>query len=604
MSLAVKKHVLAHAQPIPELSDRARWQRVMLIAWSRWCIGVACCSGNPDGHVSGSPHVADQNVADQNVPFRFSVGGHCRLINGDADGCQCAVPLGIRFRAQPTDASRFHASFLIAFGRQWAMPLKGLFAKMHGMIDLRNAEKPLHLHLITGKLARHALEENVSALASQYGFSYSIEVMPITVAALMTAKWLAGKIRPPEQTTHIVLPGFCPDLNGVLADALQLPIVVGPRDCRDLVQLFGAVTEPAALDQHSVKIIAEINHVPRHPLAEIVQIAKRLVADGADMIDLGCQPGERFEQIGDFVSELTHLGIAVSVDSFDPWEVEQACQRGAQLVLSVNSSNWQHAADWGQEVVVIPDSPEDLESLDRTIESLAAKNVPMRLDPILEPIGFGFSRSLVRYADVRARYPELPMMMGIGNVTELSDVDSAGVNLLLMGICQELKIDSVLTTQVINWARSSVRECDIARRLVHHAVRRGVPPKNLSDQLVMLRDRRVRSFSNEALGALAAEIKDNNYRLFAHDETLHVVSRELHLSDKDPFRLFDDLMQREIADNVDPGHAFYLGYELAKAKIALVLGKQYNQDRELDWGLLTQTEDMYRIKRSNRHRSK
>lgn len=497
-----------------------------------------------------------------------------------------------------------NTGFRCVWGDDGQCPLKGLFAKMDGMIDLRNAEKPLHLHLITGKLARHALEENVSALASKYGFSYSIQVMPITVAALMTAKWLAGKVQPPEQTTHIVLPGFCPDLNGLLADALELPIIVGPRDCRDLVQLFGAATKPAALDQHSIKIIAEINHVPRHSLAEFVRVAKRLVADGADMIDLGCQPGERFEQVGQFVSELTQSGIAVSVDSFDPWEVEQACQHGAQLVLSVNSSNWQHAAGWGQEVVVIPDSPEDLDSLDRTIESLAAKNVPMRLDPILEPIGFGFSRSLVRYANVRARYPELPMMMGIGNVTELSDVDSAGVNLLLMGICQELRIDSVLTTQVINWARSSVRECDHARRLVQHAVSRGVPPKNLSDQLVMLRDRRVTHYSVEALDALAAEIKDNNYRLFAGEDTLHLVSRELHLSDEDPFRLFDELMQQEIADNVDPGHAFYLGYELAKAKIALLLGKQYNQDRELDWGLLTQSEDMHRIKRVNRHRSK
>ncbi len=62
------------------------------------------------------------------------------------------------------------------------------------------------------------------------------------------------------------------------------------------------------------------------------------------------------------------------------------------------------------------------------------------------------------------------MMMGIGNVTELTEVDSAGVNMILAAICEELGIQSVLTTQVINWCRSAVAEFDMARRLVRHAV--------------------------------------------------------------------------------------------------------------------------------------
>ena len=86
------------------------------------------------------------------------------------------------------------------------------------------------------------------------------------------------------------------------------------------------------------------------------------------------------------------------------------------------------------------------------------------------------------------------MMMGIGNLTELTDVDSAGVNTLLVGFCQELAIRSVLTTAVINWARSSVREIDLARRLMHHAVVRRTLPKHLEPRLVMLRDPKVEPF--------------------------------------------------------------------------------------------------------------
>jgi dihydropteroate synthase len=194
--------------------------------------------------------------------------------------------------------------------------------------------------------------------------------------------------------------------------------------------------------------------------------------------------------------------------------------------------------------------------------------------------------------------------MGIGNLTELTDVDSAGVNMILLSICQELGIRSVLTTQVINWSRSSVKECDLARRLTYYSVQHGVPPKRLSDQLVLLRDAKLRPYPTAAIETLAKTLKDNNYRIFAQDDQLHLLAAGIHLQDEDPFQLFDHLMQEEASSNVDPGHAFYLGYEMAKATIAMQLGKQYEQDQALDWGYLTKEEDHHRIKRTSRHRNK
>ncbi|MEL6110051.1 MAG: dihydropteroate synthase, partial [Planctomycetota bacterium] len=360
--------------------------------------------------------------------------------------------------------------------------------------------------------------------------------------------------------------------------------------------------QPIDLTRYDIEIIAEINHAPRFDLQDLVQLARCLHRDGADRIDIGCDPARRFDSIAEVVQEVVALGVKVSVDTFDPWEAETAAAAGATLVLSVHSQNRQHAVDWGVEVVAIPDTPTDLRSLDETIEFLSRHGVPFRIDPILEPIGAGLAASFVRYSAVRERYPESEMMMGIGNLTELTDVDSAGVNMLLMGICQELGIRSVLTTEVINWARSSVRECDRARRLAYAAVSRSVPPKNMSGDLVMLRDRKLKRHAAATLEALASSIKDNNYRLFAQDEEIHLLSRALHLASRDPFELFDRLLREPIADNVDRGHAFYLGYEMAKASIALALGKQYEQDQALDWGMLTQTEDLHRIARTSRHR--
>src|SRR4029453_16584898 len=118
---------------------------------------------------------------------------------------------------------------------------------------------------------------------------------------------------------------------------------------------------------------------------------------------------------------------------------------GAELVLSVNATNRDGAADWGAEVVAVPDTPRELAGLEETMNVLDRRKVRSRIDPILEPIGFGFAESLGRYLEVRRRYPDAAMLMGVGNLTELTDVDSAGVNVLLAAFCQELGVRSVLT---------------------------------------------------------------------------------------------------------------------------------------------------------------
>src|SRR3954463_8102668 len=107
------------------------------------------------------------------------------------------------------------------------------------------------------------------------------------------------------------------------------------------------------------------------------------------------------------------------------------------------------------------------------------------------------------------------MMMGVGNLTELTGVDSAGVNVLLAGFCQECGIRSVLTTAVANWARSSVRELDLARRLVPHAVSRQPPPKSVNPGRHLLRDVKPQPFGEPVLREMAAKTRDRNFRIFA-----------------------------------------------------------------------------------------
>jgi dihydropteroate synthase-like protein len=445
-----------------------------------------------------------------------------------------------------------------------------------------------HYLFVTGKLAEPSLRRILNELAPRAGFDFSVAVLPITVVALATTSWVASHLRLERAVDRVILPGLClGDLKSV-QENLTAPVERGPKDLRDLPEYLGdKAAPPADYGAYDIEILAEINHAQRLPLADILSEAKCLHTEGADVIDVGCDPGEPWRGVGDAVRALRGEGLRVSVDTFSVGEAADAVRAGAELVLSVNHTNRAAAKDWGSEVVIVPDQPSTLDGLDETVNVLTKAGVPFRIDPVIEPIGFGFAQSLGRYLEVRRRYPEAAMLMGVGNLTELTDVDSAGINVMLAGVCAEIGVRSVLTTEVINWCRSAVRELDLARRLVYHAVKQRVLPKRLEPNLVMLRDPKLRAHGAEYLADLAARVTDRNFRLFAERGLLHVLNKDMRLQGTDPFRLFAEMQARGA---IDPAHAFYLGYEMAKAVTALTLGKNYVQDQALRWGFLTKEE--------------
>ena len=439
---------------------------------------------------------------------------------------------------------------------------------------------------VTGKLAEPALRRVLAE--TSLPFTADVAVMKITVAALMTTEWIVRHLEVPPGTDLVMIPGLCEGDVSPLAAKTGVRVEKGPKDLREIPQYFGRAQAAREYGAWDIEILAEINNAPRMTGEAVRAAAEYFRASGADIIDIGCTPGLTFPNLRDVVRDLVAARLRVSIDTFDAHEIREAVEAGAELVLSINSTNIEVArelAGSGARVVVVPDLGASLDTMDRSVERLEAWGVPYLLDPILEPIGFGFTASLERYAETRRRYPQAEMLMGIGNLTELTAADSTGVNAMLIAVCQELGIRSVLTTEVIPWARGSVREIDIARRLMHHAVAHNTIPKGVDDRLVTVKDPAVLTYSEGELRELQTRITDPNFRIFADAEAITVLNNERFVRGTNIQDIFNQLGVDEAT------HAFYLGKELARASLAMTLGKTYRQEGALSWGYLTPADD-------------
>jgi dihydropteroate synthase-like protein len=303
----------------------------------------------------------------------------------------------------------------------------------------------------------------------------------------------------------------------------------------------------------------------------------------------------------------------VSIDSTNPHEIMAAVEAGADLVISVDVGTLEDLEGLPRDVavVVIPTNvkrgyypstiDEKVASLERAVEfarSMGFKKVIA--DPILSPpLQPSIFESLVAYYVFAKRHPDVPLLMGVGNVTELMDVDSLGVNGLMAAIAAELDVSLLLTTEASNKTRGCVRELCVAARMAKLSKREKRPMKDLSLNLLSLKEKRDLTVPARTVEGCEV-VRASGTRVRAHDPAGYVkitIDRSRGVMVVSHFRagritcvveglraeeVCDELIARGLVSTLD--HATYVGRELYKAELALKLDKSYVQDEELDFG--------------------
>ncbi len=437
---------------------------------------------------------------------------------------------------------------------------------------------------ITGRLAEKQVRQVLEKM--QPDFEYKVYVMGVTVAALITSDMIIRRLPDTQGADRVVLPGRCRGDLEALQQHFGTPFERGPEEIKDLPQHFGMAAHHFDLSQYQTKIFAEITDAPGISVEAVLERAYYYKANGADVIDIGCLPGTPFPQLAECIRTLKQEGFTVSIDSLEDADLLAGGKAGADFMLSLTAKSLWIADEVATTPILIPETHGDLSSLDAAIATLQRKNRAFIVDPILDPIHFGFTDSIVRNHQFRRRYPEVEMMMGVGNLTELTHADTSGINAILLGICSELNINHILATEVSKHARRAIREADRARRIMYTAKQHNTLPKHIAPDLMTVHDTAPFLNSREEIESLAAEIKDPSYRIQVSSEGLHVFNRDgLHTA-LDPFALYPKLHVE-----TDGGHAFYLGVELARAEIAWQLGKRFTQDQPLSWGCAAQGDE-------------
>ena len=431
---------------------------------------------------------------------------------------------------------------------------------------------------LTGKLAESSLKKTLDSI-SDPGFQYETRVLGVSVAALMTTDLIARRLDAMEGFDRVILPGRCRGELDPLSEKFQLPFERGPEELKDLPQFFGGEKYQFDLSNHDMKIFAEIVDAPQSTVETVLDRARQYQRDGADVIDIGCLPNTPFPHLEETIRTLKQEGFQVSVDSLAEEDLLRGGRAGADYLFSLSEKSLWIADEVDSVPILIGDTPTDVDACARSVEVYAQQGKHFYADPILDPIHYGFVESINRYRELRRRFPDIDILMGIGNLTELTHSDTLGTNTLLLGMASELNISALLTTEVSKHCRSVVKELDLARRIMHAAREESMPPRHIDEGLMAIHDRHPFPYELDEVRMLAKEIKDRNFRIQVTSEGIHIYNRDGLRSATDPYDLFPQLDVEE-----DGSHAFYLGLELARAEIAWQLGKRYEQDELLSWG--------------------
>lgn len=328
-----------------------------------------------------------------------------------------------------------------------------------------------------------------------------------------------------------------------------------------------------------MKVLAEI--MDAHLREDIHRDVEQFFASGADIVDLGFGFDASPRDIKRVFGALDDIDGPLAADTQDPALIRAALVR-ADIVLSLQSANipviGKAVARAGAAAVVVPDD----HPLSHNIRLAKTAGITCIIaDPLLQPAGSGLGASLKKFK--KSRYP---LFFGAGNVVELLDADSTGMNALLAGLAMEAGASVVFTSEHSDKTQGSVREMRRATEMMVLARNRPYP-KDLGIDLLTLKEKRRRREPLPEYTTIvpARSMPDaieydprGNFRIGIVGDSIVAVINGKAVRGTRWQDIFYTILKNGDVTLLD--HAAYLGRELYKAELAIRYGRSFEQDGE------------------------
>ena len=326
-----------------------------------------------------------------------------------------------------------------------------------------------------------------------------------------------------------------------------------------------------------IKVLAEI--MDAHKQKNLRKKVEQFFAEGADIVDLGFGFDATPNDVHSCFLTLKGIEGPLAIDTHNPQLIEAGLFR-ADIVLSLNEDNISQIgykiAESGTAAVIIPGR----KTLEENIAAAETVGVTCIIaDPLLLPVGSGLASSIVRSSLL-----SYPLFFGAGNVVELLDADSIGINALLAGIAHELSAAIIFSSEHSDKTQGSIAEMRRATEMMFLMGRRPYP-KDLGIDLLVLKEKRRRrepplvySAAMKALRMPREIMYDpcGNFRIGIEEGEIVAVIKGRAVRGKHWADIFYTILTNGDVSLLD--HAAYLGAELFKAELAIRFNRSFEQD--------------------------
>jgi len=479
---------------------------------------------------------------------------------------------------------------------------------------------------ITGKKAEKAVRESVGQYAD-------LLVCNIKVASFITPKILRKRLGETDINIKnydmILIPGLIKASFEELEEDLRMPIRLGPKNAYDLryilpeadriefskevpacellknVRREEAEREILNLEKSAksafklkelkiggssrMKVLAEIVGADKYEREDLSIKIRDYLREGADMIDLGISMDADVDDVERSIDVALGFDLPFSIDTSVPEFLLSGCGR-ADMLLSANKEILdgigEKIAEADSAVTIIAEEDSDLDENLNLARELGIKKIVA--DPILNHVGEGLVASLERYKKIREKFKDIPLFFGVGNVSELIDADSVGVNAILSGLASELNADILFTPEYSQKCFGSIYELRRASEMMFLSENRGMPPKDLGIDLLLFKEKRKRMDFFQTTKIVAAKEKKEwkidplgGFLINVKDGWIYAIHRRCTILGKGAKEIMDTIIEKDLASSKE--HIAYLGRELMKAEICMKLGRSYLQDEEFEY---------------------